>query len=158
MRKLENNLIFFISFLVTIAFSTNVTFPGVAQLETVSNTTDKTSEQSEEPFQTVKPFFFLFNTELPAFNVTEFPPDDFSLKILAVNQNDNVSIYFYNMEAPTGDRHSFTINAPYDVNLDLGQGKNGSASFVAKDPGIFRYYCEYHEPTMSGQLVVMPKG
>lgn len=69
MRKLENNLIFFISFLFTIAFSTNVTFPGVAQLETVSNTTDKTSEQSEEPFQTVKPFFFLFNTELPAFNV-----------------------------------------------------------------------------------------
>jgi hypothetical protein len=97
MRKLDNNLIFFISFLVTIAFSTNVTFPGVAQLETVSNTTDKKSEQSEEPFQTVKPFFFLFNTELPAFNVTEFPPDDFSLKILAVNQNDNVSIYFYNM-------------------------------------------------------------
>jgi len=42
--------------------------------------------------------------------------------------------------------------------LELGQGKNGSTSFVAKDPGIFRYYCEYHEPTMSGQLVVMPKG
>ena len=158
MRKLENNLIFFISFLFIIAFSTNVTFPGVAQLETVSNTTDKKSEQSEEPIQTVKPFFFLFNTELSAFNVTEFPPDDFSLKILEVNQNDNVTVYFYNMEAPTGDRHSFTINAPYDVNLELGQGKNGSVSFVAKEPGIFRYYCEYHEPTMSGQLVVIPKG
>jgi nitrous oxide reductase len=127
----------------------------VAQLETVSNTTDKKSEQSEEPFQTVKPFF-LFYRENPAFNVTEFPPDDFSLKILVVNQNDNVSIYFYNMEAPTGDRHSFTINAPYDITLELGQGKTGSTSFV-EDPGIFRYYCEYHEPTMSGQLVVMPK-
>ena len=116
------------------------------------------SEQSEETFQTVKPFFFLFNTELSAFNVTEFPPDDFSLKILEVNQNDNITIYFYNMEAPTGDRHYFTINATYDVNLNLGQGKNGSVSFVAKDPDIFRYYCEYHEPTMSGQLVVIPKG
>jgi nitrous oxide reductase len=158
MRKLENNLIFFISLLFTITLSTNITLPGVAQLENISNTTDKTSEQLEETYQTEKPFFFLFNTELFAFNVTEFPPDDFSLKTLEVNQNDNVTIYFYNMEAPTGDRHSFTINAPYDVNLNLGQGKNGSASFVAKDPGIFRYYCEYHGPTMSGQLVVIPKG
>lgn len=134
------------------------TLPVVAQLVNGSNATDKTSEQSGETSQTERPFFFLFNTELPAFNVTEFPPDDFSLKILEVNQNDNVSIYFYDMEAPTRDRHSFTINAPYNVNLNLEQGKNGSISFVANEPGIFRYYCEYHEPSMSGQLVVLPKG
>ena len=158
MRKLKNNLIFLIPLLLTTTLSTYVTLPVVAQLVNGSNATDKTSEQSEETSQTEKPFFFLFNTELPAFNVTEFPPDDFSLKILEVNQNDNVSIYFYNMEAPTGDRHSFTINAPYNVNLNLGQGKNDSISFVANEPGIFRYYCEYHEPTMSGQLVVLPKG
>jgi nitrous oxide reductase len=158
MRKLKNNLIFLIPLLLTTTLSTYVTLPVVAQLVNGSNATDKTSEQSEETSQTEKPFFFLFNTELPAFNVTEFPPDDFSLKILEVNQNDNVSIYFYNMEAPTGDRHSFTINAPYNVNLNLEQGKNGSISFVANEPGIFRYYCEYHEPTMSGQLVVLPKG
>ena len=158
MRKLKNNLIFLIPLLLTTTLSTYVTLPVEAQLVNGSNATDKTSEQSEETSQTEKPFFFLFNTELPAFNVTEFPPDDFSLKIMEVNQNDNVSIYFYNMEAPTGDRHSFTINAPYNVNLNLGQGKNGSISFVANEPGIFRYYCEYHEPTMSGQLVVLPKG
>jgi len=40
----------------------------------------------------------------------------------------------------------------------VGQGKNGSVSFIAKDPGKFKYYCEYHEPTMNGQLVVIPKG
>ena len=51
-----------------------------------------------------------------------------------------------------------TRGGPYNVNLNLGQGKNGSISFVANEPGIFRYYCEYHEPTMSGQLVVLPKG
>jgi nitrous oxide reductase len=157
MRKLKNNLIFLIPLLRTTTLSTYVTLPVVAQLVNGSNATDKTSEQSEETSQTEKPFFFLFNTELPAFNVTEFPPDDFSLKILEVNQNNNVSIYFYNMEAPTGDRHSFTINAPYNVNLNLGQGKNGSISFVANEPGIFRYYCEYHESTMNGQLVVIPK-
>ena len=138
MRK----LIFLIPLLLTTTLSTYVTLPVVAQLVNGSNATDKTSEQSEETSQTEKPFFFLFNTELPAFNVTEFPTDDFSLKILEVNQNDNVSIYFYNMEAPTGDRHSFTINAPYNVNLNLGQGKNGSISFVANEPGIFRYYSQ----------------
>ena len=158
MRKLKNNLIFLIFLFFTITLLTNVPLSGVAQLENVSNSTDKTSEQSEETSQTAKPFFFLFNTELPAFNVTEFPPDDFSLKILEVNQDDNITVYFYNMEAPTGDKHSFTINAPYNVNLTLGQGKNGSISFVSNEPGIFRYYCEYHEPTMSGQLVVLPKG
>ena len=157
MRKLKNNLIFLIFLFFTITLLTNVPLSGVAQLENVSNSTDKTSEQSEETSQTAKPFFFLFNTELPAFNVTEFPPDDFSLKILEVNQDDNITVYFYNMEAPTGDKHSFTINAPYNVNLTLGQGKNGSISFVANEPGIFRYYCEYHEPTMSGQLVVLSK-
>ena len=123
MRKLKNNLIFLIPLLLTTTLSTYVTLPVVAQLVNGSNAIDKTSEQSEEISQTEKPFFFLFNTELPSFNVTEFPPDDFSLKILEVNQNDNVSIYFYNMEAPTGDRHSFTINAPYNVNLNLGQGE-----------------------------------
>ena len=158
MTKLKNNLIFLIPLLLTTTLSTYVTLPVVAQLVNGSNATDKTSEQSEETSQTEKPFFFLFNTELPAFNVTEFSPDDFSLKIMEVNQNDNVSIYFYNMEAPTGDRHSFTINAPYNVNLNLGQGKNGSISFVANEPGIFRYYCEYHEPTMSVFVVVLPKG
>ena len=98
MRKLKNNLIFLIPLLLTTTLSTYVTLPVVAQLVNGSNATDKTSEQSEETSQTEKPFFFLFNTELPAFNVTEFPPDDFSLKILEVNQNDNVSIYFYNMK------------------------------------------------------------
>ena len=48
MRKLKNNLIFFMSLLFTITLSTNVILSGVAQLENVSTTTDKASEQSEE--------------------------------------------------------------------------------------------------------------
>ena len=137
------------------ATKTNVSTTDQTQSTSISIPTT-VNEHPKEISQTENPFFFLFNTELPAFNVIEYPPDDFSLKTLEVNQNDNVTIYFYNMEAPTGDRHSFTINAPYNINLDLGQGKNGSTSFVTNEPGIFRYYCEYHGPTMSGQLVVLP--
>ena len=102
-------------------------------------------------------FFFLFNSELPAFNVTEFPPDVFSQTTLEVNEGDDVKVCMYNQEAPNADRHSFTINAPYNINLDLAPGKNGNVTINADEPGIYRFYCEYHEPTMSGQFIVWPK-
>jgi nitrous oxide reductase len=99
--------------------------------------------------------FFEFNTAIPAFNVSLFPPDQFSLKTIEVNQNDNVTVNFFNMEAPSGDRHSFTVNAPYKINLDLAPRQNGTVSFLANHTGIYQFYCEYHEPTMTGQLVVL---
>lgn len=127
--------------------------PSMAQ-----TTNNETKEKTEESSQTQKPFFFLFNSELPAFNVTEFPPDVFSQTTLEVNEGDEVTVYMYNQEAPNADRHSFTINAPYNVNLDLAPGKNGNVTINAGQAGIYRFYCEYHEPTMSGQLIVWPKG
>jgi nitrous oxide reductase len=117
----------------------------------------ETSETSEEESQTTTRTFFEFNTGIPAFNVTLFPPDQFSDTSIIANQGDNVTVNFFNMEAPAGDRHSFTINAPYKINLDLAPGKNGTASFIANHPGVYQFYCEYHEPTMTGQFVVLPK-
>ncbi|MGA8844421.1 MAG: cupredoxin domain-containing protein [Nitrososphaeraceae archaeon] len=99
--------------------------------------------------------FLSFNIGIPAFNVTLFPPDQFSQTTLEVNQNDNVTVNFFNMEAPYGDRHSFTINAPYKINLDLAPGQNGTLSFLANHPGIYQFYCAYHESTMTGQLLVI---
>ena len=128
--------------------------PALAQ---TTGTSDETHETTEETSQTEKPFFFLFNSELPAFNATEFPPDVFSQTTLQVNEGDEVKIYMYNQEAPNADHHSFTINAPYNVNLDLAPGKNGNVTINADQPGIYRFYCEYHEPTMSGQFIVWPK-
>ena len=62
------------------------------------------------------------------------------------------------MEAPTGDRHSFTIDAPYNVNIDVGPGQNGTAAFLADHVGIFKFYCKYHIPSMVGELMVSPNG
>jgi nitrous oxide reductase len=101
--------------------------------------------------------FFEFNTAIPAFNVSLFPPDQFSLRTIEVNQNDYVIVNFYNMEAPTGDRHTFTIDDPYSVDLEVAPGRNGTVTFTADNPGIYQFYCEYHEPTMTGQLVVLPE-
>jgi nitrous oxide reductase len=114
-----------------------------------------TGSQGQEESQVTNRNFFEFNTAIPAFNVSLFPPDQFALRTIEVNQDDNVTVNFYNMEAPTGDRHSFTINAPYKINLDLAPRQNGTVSFLANHTGIYQFYCEYHEPTMTGQLLVL---
>ena len=132
-------------------------FGAVRAFSQVANQTHEQTGPTEEANQTVTRTFYEFNTGIPAFNVSLFPPDQFSQKTIEANQNDNVTVNFFNMEAPTGDRHSFTLNAPYTVNLDLAPGKNGTISFIAEHPGIYQFYCEYHEPTMTGQLVVLPK-
>jgi plastocyanin len=61
------------------------------------------------------------------------------------------------MEAPTGDRHTFTIDHPYSVDLELAPGRNGTVTFTVDNPGIYQFYCEHHEPTMTVQLVVLPE-
>jgi nitrous oxide reductase len=152
------------SAITILALITFVFYPlGYIELATVfaqsSNQTQahEAAETSEEGNQTTTRTFFEFNTGIPSFNVTLFPPDQFSDPSIEATQGDNVTVNFYNMEAPAGDRHSFTINAPYKINLDLAPGKNGTVSFIADHPGVYQFYCEYHEPTMTGQFVVLPK-
>jgi plastocyanin len=75
------------------------------------------------------------------------PSDQFSLQTILVNQGDKVTV-------DDTDRHSFTIGAPYNVNIDIAAGQNATATFVASHPGILNYYCKYHQPSMTGELVV----
>jgi FtsP/CotA-like multicopper oxidase with cupredoxin domain len=113
--------------------------------------------------------FNIYNTNVLGFNETKgiheagLESDQFSLQTIIVNQGDRVVVHFYNMEAPTGDRHSFTINAPYNgriipynVDIDVAPGQNGTATFVANQPGIYLYAGKYHYPSMVGQLIVLP--
>jgi len=50
--------------------------------------------------------------------------DQYSLQTILVNQGDKVIVNLYNMEAPSGDMHSFTIDAPYNVNIDIAPRHN----------------------------------
>jgi plastocyanin len=61
-----------------------------------------------------------------------------------------------NVDDVQTERHSFTIGDPYKVDIDVGFGGNGNATFTADHTGIFTYYCKYHLPVMTGQLVVLP--
>lgn len=65
-----------------------------------------------------------------------------------------VLIHFYNTEED--EHHTFTIDAPYNISVDLGPGQHQDIAFTASQAGVFRFYCVYHVPTMSGELIVQP--
>lgn len=102
--------------------------------------------------------FYVFTAEVE--NVDEdklkIAGDSFDVKTLVVNQGDKVTVKFYNVDDVQTERHSFTIGDPYKVDIDVGFAQNGNATFTADHAGVFTYYCKYHLPVMTGQLVVLP--
>jgi nitrous-oxide reductase len=104
--------------------------------------------------------FYVFSAEVEGVNETaaKVPADTFSLPMIEVNKGDKVTVHFYNTEEKDAqERHSFTIDAqPYSVNIDTAPGESGNATFTADQEGIFPYYCKYHLPTMTGELIVLP--
>jgi plastocyanin len=103
--------------------------------------------------------FYLFTSEHEDVNETQLliPPDSFSPSEIAVNKGDIVNIVFYNLEKPpNGDRHSFTVGAPYNIDKDLAPGQHSTITFKATEDGAFVFFCKYHQPTMRGELIVLP--
>ncbi len=102
--------------------------------------------------------FYMFNSAIPDFNETQMgmPHDTFSMPVMAVFQGDKVVIHFFNTEEPGGDNHSFTIYKPYNIDVILHPGENKTIIFYANTTGIFNYICTFHQPTMTGQLIVQP--
>ena len=126
---------------------------------TTINTTGLSSPLSPSPPTTR--IFYIYTTHVPVLmrlrdkkaNLTD---DQYSLQTIMANQGDKVVVNLYNMEASSGDRHSFTINAPYNVDIDTAPGQNGTATLVPDHAGIFKFYCKYHFPGMAGELAVLP--
>jgi nitrous oxide reductase len=102
--------------------------------------------------------FYLFTSEVENVNETKLKVagDSFSVPTLVVNKGDKVTVNFYNVDDVKTERHSFTIGDPYKVDIDLGFAQNGNATFTADQTGLFTYYCRYHLPVMTGQLLVLP--
>lgn len=88
----------------------------------------------------------------------DIPPDMFSQDTIVVNQGDSVKIHFFNLEPiETQEHHTFTINDPsYQTHNDINAGENATIEFTASKSGVFEYFCNYHQPTMRGELVVLP--
>ena len=103
--------------------------------------------------------FYVFTAEVENVdeNKLKIAGDSFDVKTLAVNKGDKVTVKFYNVDGKVQtERHSFTIGDPYKVDIDVGFAENGNTTFTAEPTGVFTYYCKYHLPVMTGQLVVLP--
>lgn len=126
---------------------------AIAQSNTTSNSNTTTALPAASSSNKI---IYLFTAEHDGVNETKLgvPPDTFSPDIFVVNEGNNVTIHFYNLDAT--DRHTFTIGAPYNLNKDLLPGQNATFTFKAGNEGVFRFYCTYHQPTMAGQLIVLP--
>lgn len=103
-----------------------------------------------------KKSFYLFTDEIEGINETKLgmPADYYIPNIFVANKGDSVTMHFYNLDAD--ERHTFTIGAPYNINEDVAPMHNATFTFKAGNEGVYRFYCTYHQPTMTGQLIVLP--
>jgi plastocyanin len=102
--------------------------------------------------------FYLFSEVDENINEEELgiPPDKFSLEEITVNKGDRVVVHFYNLEPEeTEELHSFSMSGHYQTHNDVDASDNKTIEFVADESGVFQYQCVYHQPTMSGNLVVL---
>lgn len=74
---------------------------------------------------------------------------------IIVNQGDRVVLNIRNLEGGGDDGHTLTIPG-YGINKSLPPLSTETVSFTADKPGVFQFHCEFHQPWMSGELVVLP--
>ena len=131
-------------------------FPPTATAQSNTTTTNSTTTTALPAASSSNKIFYLFTAEHDGVNETKLgvPPDTFSPDVLVVNEGNNVTIHFYNLDAT--DRHTFTIGAPYKIDSDLAGNEHAVIKFKADHEGIFQYFCKYHPIAMTGQLVIIP--
>jgi nitrous-oxide reductase len=82
-------------------------------------------------------------------------------EIVEVEEGDEVTFHFTNLERAEDQTHGFTISK-YNVNASFEPGKTATVKFVADTPGVYPYYCtEFCSALhleMEGYLLVKPTG
>lgn len=156
---------------VAISISTLIGIGMASDLQIYAQNEDETSEEGMENMTNAtvpvaeilqvtpgEKTFYIFTSEVEDVDETKLgvAGDSFNVQTLVANQGDKVNVNFYNVDDVQTEIHSFTIDDPYKVNIDLAFDQNGNATFTANQTGVFTYYCKYHLPVMTGQLVVLP--
>ena len=138
---------------IVVALVISVLALGLAGFSIAQNASSQDSSRYN-PAPVTKEFVVFSN--VAEFNDTEvgIPHDQFTPSTLVVNQGDTVLIHFYNTEDEP-ENHNFIL-AAYSINVDLAQNRHQDITFTASQAGVFRFYCSYHQPTMNGQLIVLP--
>jgi plastocyanin len=73
--------------------------------------------------------------------------------LITVNEGDEVTLEFVGIN---GAAHPTTI-AAFGQTFTVKRGQAHSATFTADKVGIFGIICGTHKPSMSGELIVMPR-
>ena len=72
---------------------------------------------------------------------------------IIVNQGDDVTLEFVGIN---GAAHPATI-AGYNKSVTVMRGEVTKISFKADKAGVFAIGCPIHEPSMRGELIVLPR-
>jgi plastocyanin len=101
--------------------------------------------------------YYMFTQELVG-NESKLgvPVAVYTLTNIIVHKGDTVTIHFYNTADEAKDRHTFTMQSPYNMDYNLAGGQNKTFSFKADTVGGFTYFCRYDLPSMIGHLEVLP--
>ncbi len=76
-----------------------------------------------------------------------------SAEQIVVSQGDTVKLEILGVN---GGRHEGSIQGYVD-GFEVLRGKLTSLSFLADKPGVFRLVCSTHQPSMTAELVVLPR-
>lgn len=132
---------------------------GPSSSENMSSSSSMMSSMNNNNASSPNKNFYIFTIEIQGVSESKLgiTGNQYSLQTMVVNKGDNVTVHFYNVEKNKNERHTFTIDAPYNISKDLAGGENATITFVADHEGIFQYHCLHHPPEMRGQLVVLPR-
>jgi plastocyanin len=73
---------------------------------------------------------------------------------IIVNQGDEVTLEIIGIN---GAEHPAVIDG-YDVSFTVKRGELTTVTFTADTAGVFRVICSTHEPSMIGEIIVLPGG
>lgn len=71
---------------------------------------------------------------------------------VVVVQGDEVTLEIFGVN---GESHPSTIEG-YGIDFEVKRGQLTTVEFTAEKPGIFRIVCHVHQPSMAGNLIVLP--
>ena len=173
MKQRTGSKMFLLIAMSTITFGLSTLFGQQASFAQQNTTESQSAEKMEMSNVTVatgpggalpsmstpgEKTFYVFTTEVANVNEDKLKiaGDSFNVNTLVANKGDKVTVKFYNVDEVQTERHSFTIGDPYKVDIDVGFAGKGETTFTVDHTGVFTYYCKYHMPVMTGQLVILP--